>query len=319
MKTWSAAAAVAVFAGSAAFADCGEIQMADFDWKTAQVATAVTKFLMEQGYGCDVKMIPTSTTSSIVSIAESGTPEVMLDVWSNSATALDELRDKGTVVFHSHLLSEGGLQGWWVPKYMVDAHPELATIDGVMANPDLVGGRFMSCPDGWTCRNTNANVAKALGLEEAGIEMFVPGSGETLATSLASAYESQEPWFGYYWAPSTLLGQYEMVMVDVGAYDEEAFTCNTTAECADPKVTSYPRDDSWIIITAALAAREPAVADMLGKMSLTNFEIGGLLAWMEANSATADETAVYFLTTSPDVWGGWLDDAAREKLSALLQ
>ncbi len=39
------------------------------------------------------------------------------------------------------------------PKYKrTEANPELAMIEGVLANPDLVGGRFNNCPDGWGCR-----------------------------------------------------------------------------------------------------------------------------------------------------------------------
>ena len=319
MKKWSIAAAAALFSGSAAYADCGEVQMADFNWQSAQVVTAIGKFLMEQGYGCEVKMIPTSTTSAIASIQENGTPEIMMEIWSNANKALNPLKEDGTLLFVSQMLSEGGQQGWWVPTYMVDQHPELATLDGIIANPDLVGGRFFNCPDGWTCRNTNANMAKAVDMEGAGIEVFTPGSGETLSTSIASAYEDKKPWFGYYWAPTPLLGQYSMTMVDVGEYDAEAFNCNTTAECADPKMSSYPVDEVWNVITADLAAREPEVTELLSKMSMTNQQVGALLAWQDANNASADETAVYFLTSSPDVWSGWLDDAAREKLSALLQ
>ncbi|MEC9102295.1 MAG: glycine/betaine ABC transporter substrate-binding protein, partial [Pseudomonadota bacterium] len=32
-----------------------------------------------------------------------------------------------------------------------------------------------------------------------------------------------------------------------------------------------------------------------------------------------DEAAVYFLTTNKDIWADWLNDAAKEKLAALLK
>jgi glycine betaine/proline transport system substrate-binding protein len=57
----------------------------------------------------------------------------------------------------------------------------------------------------------------------------------------------------------------------------------------------------------------------MGKVS---FEIGllsSLLAWQEKNSASAEEAAVYFLTTQSDVWSAWVNDDARAKLSAFIK
>lgn len=311
--------AVVCMAGSAAFADCGDISLTEFDWQSAQVNAEITKFILEQGYGCSVSMVPSSTTSAIVSVAENGTPDVVIEMWENAAGGLLELRDSGKVNFLNEVLSDGGQQGWWVPQYLVDAHPELATLEGILANPDLVGGRFYSCPEGWTCNTTNEHMAEAAGMQQAGIEVFVPGGGETLSTSLASAYSSQEPWFGYYWAPTPLLGENPMVLVDVGPYDAATFECNATADCASPGMSAYPRDAVWTIVTAELAEREPEATELLSNMSISNQELGAVLAWQDKNNASAEEAAVYFLTTYPDTWGGWLNDAARENLAPILQ
>ena len=53
------------------------------------------------------------------------------------------------------------------------------------------------------------------------MRVFNHGSGDTLAASLASAYEKKEPWFGYYWAPTALLGKYDMVPVELGPFKSE--------------------------------------------------------------------------------------------------
>lgn len=319
MKALRCLVPLACLVASPALADCGEVSLTEFDWQSAQVNASITKFILEQGYGCTVSMVPSSTTSAIVSLAENGTPDVVTEMWENAAGGLIEMRDNGKVVFLNEVLSDGGQQGWWLPKYLVDENPELAKIEGVLANPDLVGRRFYSCPDGWTCNYTNKHMAEAIDMEEAGIEVFVPGSGETLGTSIASAYSNEEPWFGYYWAPTPLLGENPMVLVDVGPYEEEAFTCNASEECADPKMSAYPRDRVWTIVTTALSEREPEVVDMLSKMSFTNQQFGEVMAWQNANNATADEAAVHFLTTYTDSWSQWLNDEARERLSSLLQ
>ncbi len=228
--------------GTAAFADYGEILVSDFDWQSATVNSQIAKLLLGQGYGCSATLVPTSITASIVSLAENNTPDVVIEMWENAADGLLEMRDNGSVNFLAEVLSDGGQQVWWNPQYLVDEHPELATLEGILANPDLMGGRFYSCPDGWTCNFTNANMAKAADMEAAGIEVFVPGSGETLATSLVSAYSNEEPWFGYHWAPIPILAENPMVLVDVGEFEQAAFECNASEECADPQMSAYPRD-----------------------------------------------------------------------------
>jgi glycine betaine/proline transport system substrate-binding protein len=54
-------------------------------------------------------------------------------------------------------------------------------------------------------------------------------------------------------------------------------------------------------------------------LSFTNNMMNSLLAWQDAEAATGDEAAVYFLSTQQELWGGWINDAARGKLAALLQ
>ena len=56
-------------------------------------------------------------------------------------------------------------------------HPELKTIDGILANPDKVGGRFHNCPVGWGCRIVNDNLKVVQKLEANGVEVFDHGSG----------------------------------------------------------------------------------------------------------------------------------------------
>jgi len=86
----------------------------------------------------------------------------------------------------------------------------------------------MTAQSGWACDIINNNNLKAAGAEAGGLERFQHGSGETLQTSIAAAYADKAPWFGYYWAPTAVLGKYPMVRVEVPAYDAEAHTVTAT-------------------------------------------------------------------------------------------
>ncbi|MCB2053302.1 MAG: ABC transporter substrate-binding protein [Geminicoccaceae bacterium] len=303
---------------ASARADCGEVTITEMNWASSSVVTAVAKFLMEEGYGCDVTAVPSDTVPAVTSVAETGRPDIVTELWINSAPQYVELEKEGKVETLGAVLSDGGEEGWFVPAYLVEEHPELATIDGVLANPALVGGRFHNCPEGWGCRTKNDNLKVAYGFEEAGMEVFDHGSGETLATSMASAYEDRQPWFGYYWKPTSLLGRYDMVKVDMGEYDAERHACIAREDCRNPQKTDFQTAEVLTGVTTDFAEREPEIASMMSKLSFTNDQMGGLLAWQEANKASAEEVAVKFLSENPDVWGAWLNDEAREKLAPLL-
>lgn len=320
MKLKVAAAGLAVtLSAGAATADCGNVSITEMNWGSAAVVTAVSKFLMEQGYGCAVTVIPSSTLPAITSAAETGEPDVITELWLNSAPAYPPLEAQGKVRTLSHVLSDGGAEGFWIPVYLAQMHPELTTMDGILANPALVGGKFHNCPDGWGCRTINDNLAKVWDFSGHGLEVFNHGSSETLAATIASAYENKEPWFGYYWAPSSVLGKYPMIKVEMGSFDATIHDCNTSADCTNPGKSAYPTAEVITAITTTFADREQEVAALMSKVTFTNQQMNEVLAWQEDNKASADEAAVYFLTTYKDVWGAWLNDEAREKLSALLQ
>ncbi len=322
LKIWAGLGCLVVMAfgsSNAQASECGEVSLMQADWGSAQIVTAVAKFLMEEGYECDATTVPLSTNPALASVSETGEPDILTEIWTNGAPAYEELVESGKIIPVTEVLSDGGVEGFFVPNYLLEAHPELATIEGIAANPDLVGNRFHNCPEGWTCLNVSTNLLKAGGLIDAGIENFVHGSGETLAASIAAAFENKEPWFGFYWAPTSVLGKYPMTLVDMGPHDPEKHACNITAECATPAMSAFPRSVVVTVLSKEFMAENADVSNLMAKLSFTNAQMGETLAWVEDNKASYEEGAVHFLTTYKGVWGAWLNDAARDKLSALLQ
>jgi glycine betaine/proline transport system substrate-binding protein len=311
--------AVGAMLSTAANASCGEVSLTEMNWPSSQIITHVSKFLMEQGYGCSVELVPSATVTAVTSLAENNEPDIVTELWLNSAgEAYRKLEEEGKVMRLTEVFSPGGVEGWWIPTYLAEAHPELTTIEGVMANPDLVGGQFNNSPLGWGSRIVNDNLINALSLRDT-MKVFDHGSGETLSASIAAAYEDREPWFGYYWAPTAVLGKYPLTQVRIGEIDEEVHLANQSADNADPGISDYPPAPVLTVATAALAEREPEVAQLMTNLS---FEIGVLnsvLAWADDNGASSEEAAVYFIQNHSDIWSGWVNETAREKLAALIK
>jgi len=315
----SCALLIGLNAGSAQAQECGEVTITEMDWGSAIIVTQVAKFLLEQGYGCSVTTVPSASVPALASVSETGKPDIITELWTNGAPAYVPLLEAGKINELTRVLSDGGLEGLFIPVYLAEAHPELTTIEGVLANPDLVGNRMHNCPVGWNCQTVATNVAKGGGFAAAGIEDFVHGSGETLTASIGAAYAAKEPWFGYYWTPSLVMGKFRMVQVDLGPHDPSKQACNSDKDCATPTMQSWPSSVVTTVVTSEFESSHPAETDLMRNLSFTNEMMNSLLAWQDAEGASGDETAVYFLSTQQELWGSWINDAARGKLAALLQ
>ena len=319
-KLMSAAMLCALSVPALAQADCGEVSITEMNWASNTVVTNVAKFIMEQGYGCEVTVVPSDTVPAVTSVAENGEPDIVTELWLNSAgEAYLQLEEQGKVERLGKVLDPGGVEGWWIPTYLAEEHPELTTIEGVLANPELGGGRFTNCPSGWGCRVVSDNLIRALDLESSGIKVFNHGSGETLASSMASAVQNKEPWFGYYWGPTIPLGKYDMTRVDLGEYKPEVHQRNQTQEAENPGVSEFPAATVLTAVTTDFKEREPEVAEMLSKLTFKTATMSSVLAWMDANNASGEEAAVYFLSNNSDEWSDWLNDSAKQKLSRILE
>ncbi len=297
-------------------ADCGDVSIADMNWSSASLMANVDKFILENGYGCTVDLIPGDTMPTGTSMLEKNEPDIAPEMWANaSIEALQKGIDDKRLRFSVDSLSDGGEEGFWVPTYLVDKMPELATIEGVLKHPELFQhpeddtlGGFHSCPAGWNCQITAQNLFKALKMEEAGFDIIDPGSAAGLSGSIARAYEREKGWLGYYWAPTAILGKYDMVKVDFGSgIDEQHYLdCITQEDCLDPKPTMYPPSFVTTVTTESFATREPAAYEYFTKRAFKNKEMNLLLAWMENNQADGDIAAEYFIENNEALWSQWV-------------
>ena len=305
---------------NAAKAECGDVSIGAMGWASGEAITAVATFVLEQGYGCSVLVVPTDTVPAVTSLAENGQPDIVPEVWKNSATIYDELEASGKVITASNVFANGGEEGWWIPTSLAEKHPELKTIDGVLANPELVGSRFHNCPVGWGCRIVNDNLKVVYQLEANGIEVFDHGSGANLRASIAAAFADNEPWFGYYWGPTAVLGKYEMTRVDIGDVDPVQHAINQSPDSPEDKLapSGFPSARVLNAVTPDLAKREPEVFKFIQNMSFPNDIISKMLAWKEANNASAGEAAAWVLTNHKDVILSWVNEDAKAKLNKLL-
>ena len=212
---------------------CGTVSITEMNWASAQVVTAVAKFIMENGYGCEVATVPSDTVPSVASLAENNEPDIVTELWTNSTgEVFDRLLAEGKVVRSGKVIDPGGVEGWW--------------------------------------------------------------------------------------APTAVLGKYKMTRVRIADYDADIHSANVNADSPNSALSDFPEAPVYTVVTTDFASREPAIAELMSKMSFDVQVMNELVSWKDENGATTDQTAAYFVTNYGSVWGDWLSDEAKAKLSSLL-
>lgn len=322
------AIALPLLAG-AAWADCGDLTIASMNWQSAELMANLDQIILNEGYGCNAEIIVGDTVPSITSLVEKGKPEVVPEAWVDLMPEIvaGGLKDE-KIVELARSLSDGGQQGWFIPKYMVDEHPGLNKISEILKHPELFPapedaskGAVYNGPQGWGGTVITSQLAKAFDIEGKGFTLVDTGSAAGLDGSMAKAYEQKAPWLGFYWAPTSMLGKYEMVPVDFEVPNDMAEwkRCTSVADCTDPKPNAFPVDNVFTLVAKGFADKADAgVIDYLTKRSWGNDTVNKMMAWMTDNQATGEEGAKEFLRTHPEMWTTWVSPEAAEKIKAAL-
>lgn len=316
------------FAGTASAEDCGRVTIANMNWASAEVLANIDQIILNAGYGCEAELVAGDTTPTLTSMVEKQEPDVAPEAWINSLrTLLDAAVAEGKLHYASESLSDGGVEGWWIPKYFAEANPNIKTIDDALANPglfpapeDASKGAVHNCPEGWGCRIITTNLFKAYGAADKGFVTVETGSAAGLDGSIAKAYESQKPWLGYYWAPTAILGKYEMVKLDHGVEHnkEEWDRCTSITDCPDPKKNAWSKSEVYTVVTDSFKKRAGPAYDYLANRAWPNETVNKLLAWMTDNQATGDAGAKHFLKNNEEIWTKWVSPEAAEKVKKSL-
>ncbi|MEY9102671.1 glycine betaine/proline transport system substrate-binding protein [Sinorhizobium fredii] len=310
-------------------AECGSVTIASMNWESAEVLSNLDKIILNEGYGCSAEITIGDTVPTITSMAEKGQPDIAPEAWIDLLPdVVKKGTDEGRIIQVGSPLPDGGVQGWWIPKYVADAHPDIKTIGDALKHPELFPdpedskkGAVYNGPQGWGGTVVTTQLYNAFGAEKAGFTLVDTGSAAGLDGSIAKAYERKEGWLGYYWAPTALLGKYEMVKLEAGVPNDAAEwkRCITVADCPDPKPSAWPVDTIVTLVAKPFSEKVgPEVMDYLNKRSWSNDTVSKLMAWMTDNQASGEEGAKHFLEENEDVWTKWVSPEAAEKIKAAL-
>jgi glycine betaine/proline transport system substrate-binding protein len=312
---------------SSASAQCSDISVAEMNWGSAAIAANVDKIVLEAGYDCKVTLVSGDTVATFETMLNEGSPDMAPEFWVNAVRErVDAGIGQNRLMLGAEILADGAIEGWWIPKFVFDAHPKIRTVEDALAAPELfpsadpARGAVHNCPPGWACHASTANLFRALGAGDKGFHMVESSSPAELEGSIVAAFENKTGWLGYYWAPTAILGKYEMVKLSFGvAFDKAEWSaCTAVPDCPNPRVNSYPTSRAFTLLSRGFADKAAVTMDYVRTRKWSNETVSALLAWQEENKASNEETARHFLETGEKIWSEWVTPAVAEKIKAAL-
>ena len=320
-----------VFFASNANAACKDVKIATMTWASAQLMAQVDKLVLEKGFGCNVEIIQADTVPAFTGMNEKGSPDLVPELWANSfIQPLDKAIKEGRL----HRVNEGPItglgEGWWVTPAFKKKHPEIKTVQDLIKRPDLFPhpedkskGAFVTCPAGWACQLTNANLFRAFDMEKKGWKMVDPGSAAGLDGTISKAADRGQNWVGYYWAPTAIIGKYKLIKLDWGVPfggKDNWDNCIVKPEkdCANPKPTAWITPAVNTVITDKFKKNADSNAiKYLQKRTYPGDVMNGMLVYMGENQAEGSDAAIEFIKKYESVWKTWVpsDVAAKIKKS----
>jgi glycine betaine/proline transport system substrate-binding protein len=275
-------------------------------WVGAAANAHVAKVLLEDQLGYTVELVDIDEFEQFPAIA-AGDIDATLEIWpSGHAKDYKQYIESGAGVVDAGELGVIGQIGWWLPTYLVEENPELATWEGLEGNESMFAtsetGDSGQLLDGDPSFVTfDQAIADNLGLD---LQVVYAGSEAAQLTALDAAYENQDPFLFYFWTPHWAQSKYDLTMVELPPVTPE---CEQAAlEDPDAYACAYPEDVLYKAFNADLETRAPAAFALLSAMQYTNDDQNSIGLDI-SNGVDGDQAAQTWLDANADVWQPWVD------------
>jgi len=299
----------------------------DWSWDSARVHNRIAGFVIEHGFGYETGYVFADTVPGMQGLRR-GDIDISMETWTGNFRELwEEAIASGDVVDLGPNFPNAP-QGWYVPTYLITGDPErgieplapdLKSVEDLKKywhlfrdpeNPRK--GRFYNGPTGWVVSGHNVTKLRSYGLDQY-FDVFHPGSQAALDASILRAYERGEPWLGYYWEPTWIMGSLDMTMLEEPPYTDACWDEETgDLACA------YPPVEVRVAVNKDLLTVAPEVVEFLRNYETELKHTNEALAFMQESGGSDWDAARWFLRECQELWTGWVEpDVAARVLAAL--
>lgn len=283
------------------------IKLTLHDWSGQLITTTLMgEVLKEAGY--NVEYVQADYIAQFAGL-KTGDLHVAMEIWETTGReAMDEATASGNVVSQGET-GMMAIEEWWYPAYMEERCPGLPNWEALKDCADAFStpetaplGRYLGGPVTWG--GFDEERVEALGLD---FEVIHAGTDAALFAELESAYQRQDPIMLWIYSPHWAPAKYDGKFVKFPEYSPECY--------ADPSVgmnpdAAYdcgkPTGPIWKVSWAGLDDKWPNAGKAIRNFDIDNAAMGTMVADVDLNGKTVDETVAAWMADNKDVWSTWI-------------
>jgi glycine betaine/proline transport system substrate-binding protein len=150
------------------------------------------------------------------------------------------------------------------------------------------------------------------------------GTAAAMTAALAGPAKRGEPVFGYYWAPTALMGAYEWQHLEEPPWTEECWAEVSKGQfdrTYRPKqACAYSSEPITKAVHKSFPQKAPDLVELLKKMNFGLEPLNKTLAWAMENEINGnwERAGVYYLRTYEERWTTWMPPEKVQMVKAAL-
>ena len=194
--------------------DCGKVVLNEQAWAGSTANTYIAKAVLEDNLGCEVEITKIAEIPVFQAMAD-GEVDAVLEDWQHTDEYKKYIEDAGTVVDGGPLGVEGHI-GWFIPKYLMDEHPEFASWEGLKGEEDLFKtaesgdqGMFLGGDPSYVQKDKE--LIKALDLN---LKHVTAGAEPAQVARWSQLYKQEKPVLFYWYTPQFYNQEYDLAEVE---------------------------------------------------------------------------------------------------------
>jgi glycine betaine/proline transport system substrate-binding protein len=287
---------------SAGGKDCGKVVLNEQAWAGSTANTYIAKNVLEEQLGCEVEITKITEIPAFQAMAD-GKTDAVLEDWQHVDQYEQYIDKAGTVVQGGPLGVEGHI-GWFIPKFVMDEHPEFKTWEGLKGKEDVFNNEFLGGDPSYVQKDKE--LIKALGLD---LKHVTAGAEPAQVARWSQAYKQQKPVLFYWYTPQYLNQEYDLAEVKLPPRTEANKDCKDDAkEGGDPEQYKCEYDITIInkLFSKKFADSGSPAYDVLKKMKLTNDDQELVAKAIAGDKQDPDEAAADWVKDNQDKVDQWL-------------
>ncbi len=296
--------AAATNAPPATKAPCGTVNIAVNPWVGYEADAAVVGYLLQNELGCTVVKKNIDEQTSWQGFP-TGEVDVILENWGHEDLAAKYITtDK--VAQDGGQTGNEGIIGWYVPKFFVDANPDIlnAKTDPTVLNN--YADQFKTSESGSKGQLLDGDpsfVTNDQGMINGfGLNYKVVYSGSEAASNKAiqSAIDQNKPILAYYYTPNWFSAKVDLVHIELPAWTQGCDSDPTSIKCDYP-----PYHLNKVVSTKFATSGSPAAA-LIAKFNWSNDDQNQVAEYITGENMSDDAAAKKWLDANTAKWQAWL-------------